>query len=103
MNKSWRGRSPPPAVIYAPGTRPDGPLTGPLTAPDGTRNLAANGWVGINVDYRLSPGVKFPDHLIDLKRAIKWYREHAEEHGETPASCASPVGPRAATSARSSR
>jgi acetyl esterase/lipase len=47
-------------------------------------HLAANGWVGINVDYRLSPRVKFPDHLIDLKRAIRWYREHAEEHGADP-------------------
>lgn len=47
-------------------------------------HLAANGWVGINVDYRLSPRAKFPDHLIDLKRAIKWYREHAEEHGADP-------------------
>jgi len=47
-------------------------------------HLAANGWVGINVDYRLSPRAKFPDHLLDLKRAIGWYREHAEEHGADP-------------------
>jgi acetyl esterase/lipase len=47
-------------------------------------HLAANGWVGINVDYRLSPRAKFPDHLVDLKRAIAWYREHAEEHGADP-------------------
>jgi acetyl esterase/lipase len=47
-------------------------------------HLAANGWVGVNVDYRLSPRAKFPDHLLDLKRAIRWYREHAEEHGADP-------------------
>ncbi|MEV5711492.1 alpha/beta hydrolase [Actinoallomurus sp. NPDC052274] len=47
-------------------------------------HLAANGWVGVNVDYRLSPRVKFPEHLIDLKRAIRWYREHAEEYGADP-------------------
>jgi acetyl esterase/lipase len=47
-------------------------------------HLAANGWVGINVDYRLSPQVTFPSHLVDLKRAIKWYRDHAEEHGADP-------------------
>jgi acetyl esterase/lipase len=47
-------------------------------------HLAAAGWVGINVDYRLSPRAKFPDHLLDVKRAIKWYREHAEEHGADP-------------------
>ena len=47
-------------------------------------HLAANGWVGINANYRLSPRVTFPDWLIDLKRAIAWYREHAEEHGADP-------------------
>jgi acetyl esterase/lipase len=47
-------------------------------------HLAANGWVGINVDYRLSPDAKFPDHLVDLKRAVRWYREHAGEHGADP-------------------
>ncbi len=48
------------------------------------RHLAANGWVGINANYRLSPRVAFPDHLIDVKRAIAWYREHADEHGADP-------------------
>ena len=47
-------------------------------------HLAVNGWVGINANYRLSPRAKYPDHLIDLKKAIAWYREHAEEHGADP-------------------
>jgi acetyl esterase/lipase len=47
-------------------------------------HLAANGWVGINANYRLSPRAAFPDHLVDLKKAIAWYREHAEEHGADP-------------------
>jgi acetyl esterase/lipase len=47
-------------------------------------HLAANGWVGINANYRLSPRAKFPDHLVDLKKAVAWYREHAEEHGADP-------------------
>jgi acetyl esterase/lipase len=47
-------------------------------------HLAVNGWVGINANYRLSPRAKFPDHLIDPKKAIAWYREHAEEHGADP-------------------
>jgi acetyl esterase/lipase len=47
-------------------------------------HLAVNGWVGINANYRLSPRAKFPAHLIDLKKAIAWYREHAEEHGADP-------------------
>jgi acetyl esterase/lipase len=47
-------------------------------------HLAANGWVGINANYRLSPRHAFPAHLIDLKHAIAWYRDHAEEHGADP-------------------
>ncbi len=47
-------------------------------------HLAANGWVAINANYRLSPRVAFPTHLIDLKRAIAWYRQHAHEFGADP-------------------
>jgi acetyl esterase/lipase len=47
-------------------------------------HLAANGWVGVNANYRLSPRATFPQHLIDLKRAIAWYREHAADHGADP-------------------
>lgn len=47
-------------------------------------HLAANGWVGFNVNYRLSPGATFPDHLIDVKRAIAWVRENAETYGIDP-------------------
>ena len=47
-------------------------------------HLAANGWVGFNVNYRLSPKVKAPTHLIDVKSAIAWVREHADEYGGDP-------------------
>jgi acetyl esterase/lipase len=47
-------------------------------------HMAAQGWVGFNVNYRLSPGVAFPDHLIDLKRGLAWIREHAAEYGVDP-------------------
>lgn len=46
--------------------------------------LASMGWVGFNVDYRLSPRAAFPAHLVDVKRAIAWVREHADEHGVDP-------------------
>ena len=47
-------------------------------------HLAANGWVGFNANYRLSPGATWPDHLVDLKRALAWIREHADEYGVDP-------------------
>jgi len=47
-------------------------------------HLAVHGWVGFNIDYRLSPAATFPDHLVDVKRAIAWVREHAAEYGADP-------------------
>jgi acetyl esterase/lipase len=47
-------------------------------------HMATQGWVGFNVNYRLSPWVAFPDHLIDVKRGLAWIREHADEYGIDP-------------------
>ena len=47
-------------------------------------HMAAQGWVGFNVDYRLSPRATFPAHIIDVKRALAWIREHADEYGVDP-------------------
>jgi acetyl esterase/lipase len=48
------------------------------------RHLAARGWVCFSVDYRLSPRATFPEHLVDVKRALAWVKEHAEEYGGDP-------------------
>jgi acetyl esterase/lipase len=48
------------------------------------RHLASRGWVCFSVDYRLSPRATFPDHLVDVKRALAWVKEHAEENGGDP-------------------
>ena len=47
-------------------------------------HLVANGWVGFNANYRLSPAATWPDHLVDCKAALAWAREHAEEYGADP-------------------
>ncbi|HEY0133689.1 MAG TPA: alpha/beta hydrolase [Nannocystis sp.] len=47
-------------------------------------HLATQGWVGFNIDYRLSPKASFPEHLIDCKQALAWIREHADEYGIDP-------------------
>lgn len=46
--------------------------------------MSDRGWVGFNVNYRLSPGATWPDHLVDIKRAIAWIREHAAQYGVDP-------------------
>ena len=47
-------------------------------------HLASRGWVCFAPNYRLSPPAVFPDHLIDVKKAIAWVREHAAEFGGDP-------------------
>ncbi|MGH7897388.1 MAG: alpha/beta hydrolase fold domain-containing protein, partial [Candidatus Binatia bacterium] len=46
--------------------------------------MAAQGWVCVGADYRLSPHATFPEHLIDLKKALAWIREHITEYGGDP-------------------
>ncbi len=47
-------------------------------------HMAAQGWVGFNVNYRLSPAATFPDHLVDLKAALAWIRQHADAYNIDP-------------------
>lgn len=42
-------------------------------------HLAASGWVGFNIDYRLAPKYRWPAQIVDVKSAIVWVREHADE------------------------
>jgi acetyl esterase/lipase len=47
-------------------------------------HLATQGWVGVNIDYRLSPAATFPDHLVDCKRALAWVRRQVADFGGDP-------------------
>jgi acetyl esterase/lipase len=47
--------------------------------------LAARGWVCITCNYRLSPRATWPDHVIDVKRALAWARGNAHAFGGDPA------------------
>jgi len=46
--------------------------------------MAARGWVCFSVSYRFSPDIVFPEHLIDIKRALRWIRNNAKKHGLDP-------------------
>jgi acetyl esterase/lipase len=46
--------------------------------------LASQGWVCVSPNYRLSPEVTFPDHLVDIKKVIAWVRAHGREYGADP-------------------
>ena len=44
-------------------------------------HLAANGWVCLSVDYRVSPNNPWPRHLDDVKTAIAWARANVDRFG----------------------
>jgi len=47
-------------------------------------HVAAEGWVCVAANYRLSPRASLPDHLVDCKLALRWIREHIAEYGGDP-------------------
>ena len=47
-------------------------------------HLAERGWVCVSIDYRVSPIHTWPDHIVDVKRALAWIKEHIAEYGGDP-------------------
>jgi acetyl esterase/lipase len=45
---------------------------------------AEHGWLCVAINYRLSPQASFPDHIVDVKRALAWIRAHVAEYGGDP-------------------
>jgi acetyl esterase/lipase len=43
--------------------------------------LASQGWVCISANYRLAPAARFPEYLVDVKKAIAWARDHGHVYG----------------------
>lgn len=47
-------------------------------------HLAERGWVCVSVGYRVSPAHTWPDHIVDVKRALAWVKENVAELGGDP-------------------
>ena len=47
-------------------------------------HLASKGWVCVSVNYRLCPTVNFPEHIIDVKKAIAWVKDNVAGYGGNP-------------------
>ncbi|WP_020649049.1 alpha/beta hydrolase [Solimonas variicoloris] len=48
------------------------------------RQLAAHGYVAVNVDYRLAPAYRFPAPLQDLQQALRWTQANAARYRIDP-------------------
>jgi acetyl esterase/lipase len=46
--------------------------------------LAQNGWICVDINYRLAPHDRYPDCLIDVKKAIVWIKENIHHYGGDP-------------------
>ncbi len=47
-------------------------------------HLAERGWVCVSATYRLSPRATWPDHIVDVKRALAWVKQNVAAHGGDP-------------------
>lgn len=47
-------------------------------------HLAELGWVCVSINYRLSPRSTWPDHIVDVKRAVAWVKEYIADYGGDP-------------------
>jgi acetyl esterase/lipase len=48
------------------------------------QHMAEKGWVCVAINYRLAPRDAFPAHVIDVKLAIAWIRQHIAAYGGDP-------------------
>lgn len=44
-------------------------------------HLVDRGWICVSLNYRVSPVHTWPDHIVDIKRALAWVKEHIGEYG----------------------
>ena len=47
-------------------------------------HLAERGWVCVAANYRLSPRATWPDHLVDVKKALAWTKATIAQYGGDP-------------------
>lgn len=47
-------------------------------------HLAELGWICVAINYRHSPRNTWPDHIVDVKRALAWVKANIGEYGGDP-------------------
>jgi len=72
------GNGPFPAIVMIHGGGWEGRSREDMT--DISRQVAARGYVVLNVSYRFAPQWHFPAQLQDVQQGVLWLRAHAAEH-----------------------
>jgi acetyl esterase/lipase len=77
------GAAPAPVLVQVPG---GGWTTGDTRhqAYPLMHRLTGAGWLCVPISYRLSPAATFPDHLVDVKRALAWVKANIARYGGDP-------------------
>jgi len=47
-------------------------------------HLVERGWICVAVNYRLSPRSTWPDHVVEVKRAVAWVKANIATYGGDP-------------------
>jgi acetyl esterase/lipase len=47
-------------------------------------HLVSRGWVCVSMNYRVAPVHTWPDHIVDVKRALAWVKENIAAYGGDP-------------------
>ncbi|MFV0495472.1 alpha/beta hydrolase fold domain-containing protein [Mycobacterium sp.] len=47
-------------------------------------HLVERGWICVSMNYRVSPWHTWPDHIVDVKRALVWVKENIAGYGGDP-------------------
>lgn len=80
----WKPADPSPVIVFVHG---GGWVAGTKTGTPGMSyflELARRGYTTFSIDYRLSPTVTFPSHIIDVKCAVRHIRANAKEYNIDP-------------------
>jgi acetyl esterase/lipase len=84
----WRRRDLPrdgkaPVVVQVPGGGWAIGMRRPQAYPL-MSHLADRGWICVSLSYRVSPRHTWPDHIVDVKRALCWVKENIASFGGDP-------------------
>jgi acetyl esterase/lipase len=71
-------RHPAPVIVFLHGGGWSGGTR--TTGPDFTRYFARDGFAMASIEYRLTPSIKFPANVEDVRTAVRWLKANAAAH-----------------------